>query len=55
MARDLTISSKDIPELEVWPSCCLGGYGCLYCWQIGWGMSLEDIVKSLAINTLQSQ
>ena len=25
MARDLTISSKDIPEIEVWPSCCLGG------------------------------
>ena len=27
MARDLTISSKDIPELEVWPSCGLGGGG----------------------------
>ena len=25
MARDLTISSKDIPKLEVWPGCCLGG------------------------------
>jgi hypothetical protein len=25
VARDLTISSKDIPELEVWPGCCLGG------------------------------
>ena len=35
VAKDLTISSKDIPELEVWPGCCLRGYGCLYCWQIG--------------------
>jgi len=25
VARDLTISFKDIPKLEVWPDCCLGG------------------------------
>lgn len=24
VAKDLTISSKGIPKLEVWPNCCLG-------------------------------
>ena len=44
MARDLTISSKDIPELEVWPSCCLGGMAAYIASNLGGFKSPADLL-----------
>jgi hypothetical protein len=44
VARDLTISSKDIPELEVWPDCCLGGMAAYIAGNLGGFESRADLL-----------
>ena len=44
VARDLTISSKDIPELGVWLGCCLGGMVAYIVGKLGGFESQADLL-----------